>query len=341
MFQSSISKRKEILLHILFWMAWFYFNWVDVEHEKVSVVSLDLFLITWCIVNIATFYFNYSFVLPHFFKKFKWYKIPIIWLITTLFFIILRYFLEQFLTDILFQSTNYPKSTGTIYYIYDNFLSSTRIIILSTSFWIILFIIRLLEYNHFILENQKNLEIKFLKTQINPHFVFNTLNNIYSMVYLGSPHSLNAIEKLSDIMRFLTYEMQHPTISLEKELAYIKAHIELESLRHEHQNLVTMDIQVENEQIAIPPYILSPLVENAFKHGKMEVGGIQISLYQIGSRLVFKVQNLIGAQKKDQQGGVGIENLKRRLEILYPTQQPLHIERKEQIFIAQIEIEFK
>src|SRR5690606_24616738 len=148
------------------------------------------------------------------FKVFNWKK-AVTGLVTLyLFFIAFRFFLEQFLTAILFDQTNYFADTNIIYYAFDNIYFGSQPIIISTVFWIIVAFIRLSEYNASIIEENKNAEIKFLKAQINPHFVFNTLNNIYSMVYFQSEKSLVAIEKLSQIMRFTTYESQKEKIRL-------------------------------------------------------------------------------------------------------------------------------
>lgn len=199
-----------------------------------------------------------------------------------------------------------------------------------------------MEYNQQILEENKNTEIKFLKAQINPHFVFNTLNNIYSMVYFQSDKSLPAIEKLSHIMRFTTYDAQKEKILLSDEVNYIKAYIELEQFRHEDDAFVVFDQQIFNERIEIPPYILSPLVENAMKHGiASNTNPILITLHSDHKMLSFKVENDIGTQKKDKLGGIGLDNLQKRLDIHYPKSHTLTITKNDNRFMAALQIDLK
>jgi two-component system LytT family sensor kinase len=302
-------------------------------------LRLEIFSITWLTVYVTTFYVNYLLVLPRVFKPLKWSKVFLGFVCLYLFFVFCRYLFEQVLAKWWFDSQNYPEGTGILYYLYDNFFFSMRPIILSTAFWVILFLIRLLEYNNYILEEQKNTEIKFLKAQINPHFIFNTLNNIYSMVYFQSPRSLSAIEKLSNIMRFVTYEAQRNNIQLIEEINYINAYIELEELRHEQKGFILFTIEMQNEKVDIPPYTLSPLVENALKHGATGYeNAIKINLQQTPQLLIFTVTNAIGTQKKDKPGGVGMNNLRKRLEILLPGKHQLQYQKTDQFFTARLEI---
>lgn len=341
--RSSLSIKKEVLLHLGFWLLLAYFTLIGFDKGQglyFKTAQLDLFSITWIIIFLSSFYFNYVLVLPKVFRPFKWRKAVLGLLLACLFFVGIRFFVEQFLTLLLFDQQNYYGETAIWYYIYDNLFYSSKPIILSTIFWLVVFLIRLLEYNQHILEAQKDSEVKFLKAQINPHFVFNTLNNIYSMVYFESDKSLPAIEKLSQIMRFTTYESQKEKIALEEEINYMKAYIELERLRHKEEAFVQLDIQTANERVEIPPYLLSPLVENAIKHGATNnVRPISIKLTMDNDSLQFRVVNEIGKQKKDRLGGIGLDNLKKRLDIYYPKRHTLTVVNENNRFSAELEIE--
>jgi LytS/YehU family sensor histidine kinase len=162
------------------------------------------------------------------------------------------------------------------------------------------------------------------------------------MVYFKSEKSLPAIEKLSQIMQFTTYEAQKEKIPLSGEINYIRAYIELEKLRHQEESFVILDIETVSENREIPPYILSPLVENALKHGVMsDETPVRIDLKADNRKLVFCVVNKIGTQKKDKLGGIGLDNLKKRLEIYYPGTHSLEISSENQHFTAKLEIELK
>lgn len=236
--------------------------------------------------------------------------------------------------------SNYSEGTSGIYYLYDNLYYSSFPLIPSTLLWLIIFLIRILEYNNFILEEKRNTEVKFLKAQLNPHFMFNTLNNIYSLVYFNSEKALPAIEKLSGIMRFTTYESQKERIPLEEEMRYIESYVELEQLRQQVAPLVRIDCKVENRQLKIPPLLLAPLVENALKHGKMKKHPVEVLLEQRGKQLHVRVINEIGDQKKDKVGGIGLENLRMRLAVYFPKRHQLLLRKENNKFIAELEIEF-
>lgn len=340
MHPGRLSKKVEWLIHLGFWLITAYFVFVKNPLYYQFVVP-DLFYITYMAVFIATFYFHYLVVMKQIFKSFHWWKLLAGIFVSYLFFTGSRAFAEQFLTSILFNKINYIEPTF-VNYMLDNMHYSSMPIIFSSFLWFAIYFIRLLEYNRLILEENKNTEIKFLKAQINPHFVFNTLNNIYSMVYFKSEKSLPAIEKISQIMRFTTYESQKEKIRLSEEIGYIQAYIELEALRHQENAFVKLNIDTENENIEIPPYILSPLVENALKHGvTSNAEPILITLTNVGKRLIFQVENEIGTQKKDKLGGIGLDNLKQRLEIHYPNNHSLKLTNQNNRFTAELQIELK
>lgn len=340
MHKGTLSKKAELLIHIIYWFLMAYFTFVKNPIGAAFSVP-DLFFVTYLIVFILTFYFHYFVVMKLVFKSFQWKRFFAGVFVSYLVFTFLRGLIEQVATEILFHRVNYTD-TEFLNYMLDNLQYSSKAIILSSLLWFVIYFIRLLEYNQIILEENKSTEIKFLKAQINPHFIFNTLNNIYSMVYFQSDKSLTAIEKLSQIMRFTTYESQKEKIKLSDEIDYIKAYIELEQLRHQETSFVDLKIETENEFEEIPPYILSPLIENALKHGKTSnENPIKIDLKVKDKKLNFKVLNDIGTQKKDKLGGIGLENLKKRLEIYYPQKHQLTFTNQNNQFTAELEIDLK
>ncbi len=336
LYKGTLSRKKEVIIHGIFWLLSAYFTFIkNPMHAQFS--KPDLFYSTYVVVFIATFYFHYLIVMKQVFKSsFQWKKLVAGIFISYLFFTAMRWLTEQVITDLLFGEINYTQPTF-LNYMFDNLQYSSTPIIFSSFLWWGIYFIRLLEYNKAILEENKNTEIKFLKAQINPHFVFNTLNNIYSMVYFQSEKSLPAIEKLSQVMRFTTYESQKEKIYLSDEINYIKAYIELEQLRHQETEFVHFVSEVENDYIEIPPYVLSPLVENALKHGATsKENPIDIHLTANKRQLIFSIKNEIGTQKKDKLGGIGLDNLKRRLEIHYPNGHQLKLTQAQNQFTAEL-----
>ncbi len=337
-----MTKRKELLFHGLFWLLFSYFELIQFDLRNpylFTIRKLDIFEVSASIVFLTTFYFNYILILPRAFEKLNWKRILIGIAAGFMVFISLRYALEEVLIDQFIGHGNYFEGTELSFYIYDNLYYGSFPLIISSILWILIFNIRLLEYNKHIVEEKSATEVKFLKAQLNPHFMFNTLNNIYSLVYFKSDKALPAIEKLGELMRYTTYETNKERIDLQQEFNYIKSYIELDQLRHEDGNTVTFEISIENSNVQIPPFLLSPLVENALKHGKYnKENPILLDLKQTSNRLLFKITNKINNQKKDKLGGIGLDNLRKSLAINYPDAHSLVITQNQENFSAQLEI---
>jgi LytS/YehU family sensor histidine kinase len=190
--------------------------------------------------------------------------------------------------------------------------------------------------------NQKQIsELALLRSQVNPHFFFNTLNNIYSLVYRKSEDAPEAIMKLSSIMRYMLYDATTDKVLLEKEIEYLKSFIELEKLRLRNKDFVSLQVSGSADGQTIAPMLLIPFVENAFKHASRTVPSPGILLYlDIKSQgIEFQVKNYIRKNQnspKDQLGGIGLNNIRRRLELLYPQKYNLDIISNEGLFIVKL-----
>lgn len=168
---------------------------------------------------------------------------------------------------------------------------------------------------------QMSAELNLLKSQVQPHFLFNTLNNIYYLAYTKNDKTPTVIAKLSDIMRYFVEEAPKEKVSLAAEVQFLKNYIELEQIRMLHP--VQLDFTIKaNERLMIPPMLLIPLVENIFKHGvdkTVETNIVDIELVQQNGSLSFTTKNSINTNEK-QPGGMGLKNLQKRLELLYDHQ---------------------
>jgi len=173
------------------------------------------------------------------------------------------------------------------------------------------------------LENEKLAsELAFLKSQINPHFLFNTLNNVYSLAFKKSDDTPDAIIKLSKLMRYMLYESNERQVFLSKEIDYLHNYIDLQKLRLPETVEIKFNVEGDIEGRLIEPMLLIPFVENAFKHGVSynEKSQINISIKLNADELLFVVDNKINnAQLTEESGsGIGLLNVKRRLSLLYP-----------------------
>jgi two-component system, LytTR family, sensor kinase len=186
-------------------------------------------------------------------------------------------------------------------------------------------------------------ELALLKSQVNPHFLFNTLNNIYSLVYNKSDEAPEAVMKFSSIMRYVLYDASAESVLLEKEIEYLRSFIELQKLRFKQPEFVLLNIDGNTDGITIAPMLLIPFVENAFKHGsKNHQPGITIHLHIENHLIRFEVSNYIrnNQQTTEKQFGVlGLSNLRRRLDLIYPGKYNLVIKEENDQFFVNLLIE--
>jgi len=195
------------------------------------------------------------------------------------------------------------------------------------------------------LENQRlQSELSFLKSQVNPHFLFNTLNNIYSLSLGRSERAPEAIMKLSQLLRYMLYETDDKNVSLDKEIAHIEDYIALQRMRLTDDVKVTLDKKGNLEGKHIEPLLLIPFVENAFKHGihPKYPSFINISVSIEGDVFLFKVVNsvvpLAAAQPKDKNSGIGLNNVAKRLNLLYPDRFELDTKITEKEYAVSLKI---
>jgi len=194
-----------------------------------------------------------------------------------------------------------------------------------------------------LLMQKKTSELALLRSQVNPHFLFNTLNNIYSLVYRKSNEAPEAVLKLSEMMRYMLYDSDSEKVSLNKEITYLHSFIELQKIRIHNKDFVEFNISGDTEGFTISPMLLISFVENAFKHGSKNVPqpGIIINLSVDRQKMIFAVTNFMkkNESSKDASGGIGLQNIKRRLELLYPGKHSLDINSNEEVYIVKLEIE--
>jgi len=178
----------------------------------------------------------------------------------------------------------------------------------------------------------KESELKFLKMQINPHFLFNALNNIYALSVTNSGKTQESISNLSEMLRYVIYDCEQPQVPLRKELDYIVNYIGLFQLKSSKDFDISFVKKIEDDHVMVAPMLFVPYIENAFKHSGIEKGGnhhVHISLVQNSSQIEFSVENSLPETpgSLDSQGGIGLPNVKKRLELLYPEKHELDISK--------------
>lgn len=331
-----MKKQQILFLHLLYWGLYLCDKLISIIIYKQSFPSL---IGTFFLTSFICFYFNYFWVVPKFFDVNRLYKSVVGYFVSVVFFVLMRYSVEELLLPAFFGFRNYNENTSLGFYFYDNLYYSFTTIFVSTVFSLFKLMSQSEEEKRKLIEEKKNSELQALKTQINPHFIFNTLNNIYSLVYHKSEKSLSAIEELSQLLRYSTKDLEKDFISLEKEVGYLESLIELEKLRIKNPELLMIEKKINFPNLNISPMLLVPFVENAFKHGDFGGKGFALKISDNNQTLNFHLYNFKKPKSKDSLSGIGINNVKKRLEILYPKKYELNIIETETSFIVDLKID--
>ncbi len=184
-------------------------------------------------------------------------------------------------------------------------------------------------------------ELMHLQSQVNPHFFFNMLNNLYGLVDQDSEKAKRLILKLSDMMRYSIYEGQKLYVTLGEEIDFIQNYIELHKMRYHKEIAIHTDIKVENEDVKIAPLLFIILVENAFKHGVEKLRNhafVNIAITSEQNEVVLKIENNFEEEEKSE-NGIGLNNLKRRLELVYPNNHELIFSVQKDTYTAKLKLD--
>ncbi|MFD2914087.1 sensor histidine kinase [Psychroserpens luteus] len=320
---------KEITIHILVWLCISIFPLLTAYIDLGEIPS-DLYLRQ--VIRPILFYVNYLVFVPYILLKRKLF----LYIIVSIAFLVLyNYISEELITrTIVHELKDMPKPPnmrgglfGIRYAI--PIVFSLTIYLLGGIFSLVVdFYKRDREAKE--LENeQKEINLQFLRNQLNPHFLFNSLNSIYSLVRSKSDSAPEAVISLSELMRYMLYEAGDKQVSLEKEMNYIKNYISLQRLRLKNTEAVKLNIKGDTKNLKIYPLLLISFIENAFKYGTDYKGNthIDIQIQVFDNTLIFDVENIIGLHKRDEKNsGVGLENIKNQLNHLYHTNHDLIIE---------------
>jgi two-component system, LytTR family, sensor kinase len=336
------SNRSRLFIFLIHWMAWTLLHFITYLPTLINsrIVSVGNFLYVHFLlitINFLLFYIVAFFIMPLMdaFKK-KWFWMVIAALVLAIAFTYLRFRIEMYHADQTLRNISmfnkFPRKTShEAYgffsyrfrsYFQANILTNVSIVVAAFAYRLLLIWLQQ-EKIRTELQNQKlSAELSFLKMQVNPHFLFNALNNIYSLSVIENTNKTsNSILKLSDLMRYMLYEKedeQHK-VSLEKEIKHINNYIDLEKLRHADEMCINFSIEGDLNGKKIAPLLLFPLIENAFKHGLVTDSKtpINIQIEIIGSQMHFLLENFKNTYQKDVSGGIGVQNVKKRLDLIY------------------------
>lgn len=287
----------------------------------------------------AFFYVNYLLLIPLFLKKGNIFKYIVSLVGAILVFAPLYYYLEQHF---------YPLIGWKSYELYLTF-SFAAMVVLSSNF-LNIFLALLLSYlmdwrtmrveKEIAEKEQFKTELAFLKSQVNPHYLFNTINDIYALAQQQSEEAPEALLKLSELLRYMLRESDDAYVPLAREIAYLENVIELQRIGQKGKAFIGFKVEGEVKDQKIAPLILINFIENAFKHGVFKDADepIQIELSIAGKQFGMLVKNKISTSGKDKTGGIGLANVKRRLALIYPQKHQLRIDQQNSTFTVDLNI---
>jgi two-component system LytT family sensor kinase len=330
--------RWQIFWHASFWVILIgLFLFIASNYTKLTTEELLVYILFYAI-DVALFYLNYLVLIPNFLDKKRYGIYALSTVVALILFGLGKYgFAVIFKRDVLIHGKE-VIGFGTF------FLSTTF------SNLIFLFLSAVLKFtvdwflNERIqrdLENQRlSAELAFLKSQINPHFLFNSLNSIYSLAYQRSETTPEAILKLSEIMRYMLYECNDNKVSLVKELQYLQNFIDLQKIRFGNKAFIDFKVEGKVDSQQIVPLMLIAFIENAFKHGVANnpLTPIRLLIDVADSHLHFYIQNKKHTNNRDEIGGIGLNNVKRRLNLLYPGKYNLDIRDETDTYTVELSL---
>lgn len=326
------SKKVFLIIQIIAWLVFIIFPafvYSTIQPE-IAIGKLDMALAGIVILHsllIVFYYANYFYFIPKFYFTKKNRSYFILMASGMVLLLLLMLMVPEFSP---FYGSNIP---------HDVFLFGFSIVI--RYLMILLLSLGIASYNRLkrTEEEQLKTELSYLKAQVNPHFLFNTLNSIYALTVKKSEAAPESVTKLSSIMRYAITEAANDFVSLEKELNYISSYIELEKLRITDKVKLNYSVSGETKGKQIAPLIFIPFIENAFKYGvsTQNASEINISIDIQKNELKLKVNNT-KVKEAASHTGLGIENTKKRLQLIYPGKHSLQLENNKDNFVVTLSI---
>jgi len=341
-------KHNREQLHIGFWCALFVLELSRaLMKEHYSIVQTFVYDLCMLLPQMLMAYYLAYFVIPKFFLKKRFYVSILLFILGTYLLGIFARILIVHVGETLVRVPPFKQETIIeILMDWKKLLFHYIPAIYSVSL-IFLFIKYFVDYNR-IREKDLTLdkekaegELKTLKAQLNPHFLFNTLNNIYTLSLVNSPKTPVSIGKLSEILDHILYKCNGKFVLLSSEIKLLEDYIDLEKLRYDDRLQVSFKTNIETDA-EIPPLILLSLVENAFKHGAGEDSGspkIDISITNKNSLFTFEISNTISNHyEESNKEAIGLANIKKQLDLIYQNQYSLNIDSSKNIFTVTLQI---
>lgn len=345
--ENILFSPPRFLWHIVFWLVFVsFFSLVYGSFEE-DYDRQYLIQISDAIVQAPAVYFTLYFLMPRFLFKEKYLEFVLYLILIILLFSFLAWANYVFFQDPIFWPDDYDP----------HLFNYAKILKTTTKIYPVIFLAVVFKWFKYWYTEQKatqslaeeklKAELNFLKAQVHPHFLFNTLNNLYALTLKNSEEAPEVVLKLSDLLNYMLYEGAADEVLIEKEIKLVKDYIDLEKIRYGNRLNLSFNIRGDIGGVRVAPLMILPFVENSFKHGvseEIKESWVNIDLQLKKETLTLKVENSKSKEEKslDQfnyREGIGLKNVKRRLELLYPEKHELQMHDADDAFLVVLTLD--
>lgn len=326
--------------HLLFWMLvfgiWYFLRYDD---YRVPGMAFRVTLIKVIDLALMIYITNYI-LLPRLFyrKRYFWFVLALVLLVVTS-----SITKMNILGRVMNAPQLYSLSGDLKQRIYDNVLPHFFLVIAGAAIKLMIDYSRLQQRMAEIAREKAEAELNFLKSQINPHFLFNSLNSVYFLIDKKNAEARESLHKFSEMLRYQLYEVNGARIPVEREIHYLEDYVGLQKLRKDDHYELSLEHSPEVRGFLIEPLLLVPFVENAFKHVSShqdKPNYIRVAMDRRNGHFIFTTENTKDRSRtSDPYSGIGLNNVRRRLELLYPGRHELNIDDKEEIYRVELRLE--
>lgn len=337
-FKSFFFKYK--LHHIFFWVVvftiWYFLRYQDYPTKD---IAQKVTLLKVADLALMIYITNYLLIPKLLYKKiYVWFAVSFILMVVTS-----SFFKMYLIGQIIGRPELFSFSTNIKARVYDNVIPHFFLVIAGAAVKLLYDFFRAQKRLVEMVKEKADAELNFLKSQINPHFLFNSLNAVYFLIEKDNTQARQALHKFSEMLRYQLYEAGGEKIPVEKEIMYLKDYVDLQKLRKDEKYEVQFNCAPEVKGFSIEPLLLIPFVENAFKHishNTEKINFVKLDINRANGMFRFSIVNTKEDKPamEDQQGGIGLANVKRRLELLYPGKHELLIASEQELYKVELKL---
>ncbi|MBN2817447.1 MAG: histidine kinase [Bacteroidales bacterium] len=335
--------------HLTYWLVFvlfFAFTWGSYDQNYGKTLLVELINLP---VKVVLVYVVIYFLFPNFLFKGEVWGFTVLFLFFLFFAAIIQRLSDNYLIIDSFFPDWEKAPTLSVVQVVRSAINLGAVLAIPMTIKVMEYLSQVWQHEQLMARDKLEAELAFLKNQVQPHFLFNTLNSLYSLILKKSDQSLSVILKLSGLLRYMLYETNGAQVELHNEIECVRSYLELEKIRYGDRLDLSFNTWGEWKGKTIAPLLILPFIENSFKHSTRSVNGKAWITIELGVRnrdLILKVENSVSfdrleAAEPSVSGGIGLKNVHRRLSLLYPNSYDLKIERTIDSYLVIVKLELK